>query len=146
MRVDTFVEAPVERVFALHADGPRIAEWFPGVRSVEGLSGPLDLPGTTYALRFNRLFRSRVTVTGAHPPHLHERTWRARPLGTRGRAVVELRPERNGTRMVLDVDYRLPMGPLGWIAGLVPLVRRRAREDIGRELESFKQWAEHQPR
>jgi hypothetical protein len=139
------LDLPVDRAFALHADGARIAEWFPGAHAVEGLTGPLDRTGTTYALRFNRLFRSRVTVTGTHPPHLHERTWKTRPLGTRGRAVVELHPERGGTRMVLDVDYGLPLGPLGWIAGHVPMIRRRVRNDIDRELESFKEWAQRQP-
>jgi uncharacterized protein YndB with AHSA1/START domain len=142
VRVTEFVEAPAEQVWAAHVDGPGIAEWFPGARSVEAITGPLDQPGTTYSLRFNRLVRSRVEVTEVESPVMHTRRWDARPLGTYGRATLLLRPEEGGTHIDLDVDYGLPLGPLGRMLEAFSFVRRRAARDMRRELQAFRAFAE----
>ena len=142
VRVTEFIEGPAERVWAAHVDGERIPEWFPGVRSVEEISGPLDQPGTTYALRFNPLVRSRVEVTEVEAPLMHTRRWDARPFGTHGTATLLLRPEEGGTHVDLDVTYGLPLGALGRLFEGLTFVRRRAARDMRRELQAFRVFAE----
>ena len=142
VRVTELAAAPPERVWATHVDGARIAEWFPGARSVERISGPLDRAGTTYVLRFNPLLRSRVRVTEVQAPVMHTRTWDARPLGSHGRATVLLRAEDGGTRVDFDVSFELPLGPLGRVLERLSYVRRRAARNIRRELHAFCQFAE----
>jgi uncharacterized protein YndB with AHSA1/START domain len=142
VRVTEFVEAAPERVWAAHLDASGIPEWFPGARAVKAISGPLDSPGTTYALRFNRLVRSRVEVTEVEAPVMHTRRWDARPLGTYGTATLLLRPEDGGTHVDLDVTYGLPLGPLGRSLERLTFVRRRAARDMRRELGAFREFAE----
>jgi hypothetical protein len=49
VRFTSEVSAPVADVYAAHTDAARIPDWFPGVRAIEDVSGPLDRVGTTYA-------------------------------------------------------------------------------------------------
>jgi uncharacterized protein YndB with AHSA1/START domain len=145
VRVTAFVEAPPERIWAAHIDAARIADWFPGVRGVDAVSGPLDVPGTTYRLRFNPLVRSRVEVVEVEAPYMHTRRWDAGPLGTHGTATLLLRPEPGGTHVDLDVSYGMPLGPLGrWLEGR-SIVRKRAARDLRRELQAFGMFARRHP-
>jgi carbon monoxide dehydrogenase subunit G len=144
--VTELVNAPPDRVWAAHIDGPRIAEWFPGARAVEKISGPLDRVGTTYVLRFNPLLRGRVRVTEVEAPVMHTRKWASGPFGTHGSATMLLRAENGGTRVDLDVTYELPMGPLGRLLEGLSYVRRRAARDIRRELHAFAMFAERHGR
>jgi len=137
VRVTGFVEAPPEQVWGAHIDGARIPEWFPGVRGVDGISGPLDRPGTTYTLRFRPPVRSRVVVTEVEAPLMHTRRWDARPFGSHGTATLLLRPEGGGTHVDLDVTYGLPLGPVGRVLERLSVVRRRAARDVRRELQAF---------
>jgi uncharacterized protein YndB with AHSA1/START domain len=141
----THVEAPLAEVFALHVDPARIPDWFPGVRAVEDLSGPLDRRGTTYRLRFNRLFASRGEVVASSPPGMHARTWDARPLGSTGKATLFFQATRDGgTRIDFESSYELPFGPLGRLLDRLPPVRGRADASMRRELASFKALAERE--
>ena len=145
VRVAAMVNVPPEQAWAAQLDGPGIAEWFPGVRSMDGPDGALDRPGTTYTLRFNPFLRSRVRITEVEQPIMHTREWDARPFGTHGRATVFMHPEEEGTRVDLDVHYRLPFGPLGRLLESSSWVRKRAARDIRRELQGFAEFAERRP-
>ena len=127
-------------------DGKRIPEWFPGVRSVQAISGPLDRVGTTYTLRFNPFVRSRVEITEVQAPVMHTRLWDARPFGSHGRATVLLRAEDGGTRVDLDVAYALPLGPVGRLLEGLSWVRHRAARDVRLELHAFALYAERYAR
>jgi uncharacterized protein YndB with AHSA1/START domain len=145
VRVTAFLDAPVERVWAAHVDAQRIPEWFPGVRKVRNVSGPLDRPGTTYSLRFNPLILSRAEVIEVETPVMHTRRWDARPFGTYGTATMLLRPEEGGTHVDLDVSYRLSLGILGRLIERRSFARRRGARSIRRELQSFADFAERYP-
>jgi uncharacterized protein YndB with AHSA1/START domain len=142
VRVAELVHASPEQVWAAQLDGPGIAEWFPGARSVSDISGPLDRPGTTYTVQFNPLRRSTVEITEVEAPIMHTRLWRARPMGSRGRATVLMHPEDGGTRVDLDVSYELPLGSLGRLLESRSWVRHRAARGIRQELQAFSRFAE----
>ena len=143
VRFTSEVSAPVADVFAAHVDDSRIPAWFPGVRAVEDVSGPLDRVGTTYRLRFNRLIAGRCEVVAADPPHLHVRTWDSSPFGSAGKATMrffEVGSDR--TRIDFHATYRLPFGPLGRLADRSPPVRRRAESSMREEIDSFARFVE----
>ena len=145
VRFTTEVAASLDDVYGLHVDAARIPEWFPGVRGVEDVSGPLDRAGSRYMLRFGRLVRSRCEVVAADRPRLHSRTWDARPLGSAGKATMRFFEGRNGrTRIDFHAVYVLPFGPLGRFAGRLQRVRKRAERDMRREIDSFKALVERE--
>ena len=114
VRFTSEVSAPVAEVFDAHIDGARIPDWFPGVQTIEDVSGPLDRVGTTYRLRFHPYLAGRCQVVAVDPPHMHARTWDSRPLGSSGKATMrffEAAPGR--TRIDFHATYDLPAGPLG---------------------------------
>jgi uncharacterized protein YndB with AHSA1/START domain len=147
VRFTTEIAAPLDRVFRLHVDAARIPEWFPGVRAVEEVTGPLDKVGTTYRLRFNPLVAGRCEVVAADPPRMHSRTWDSRPLGSAGKATMRFFESRSGrTRIDFHAVYTLPFGPLGRFVSRLGRVRRRAEREMRREIDSFKALAEREAR
>jgi uncharacterized protein YndB with AHSA1/START domain len=143
VRFTSEVAAPVADVFAAHVEAESIPEWFPGVRAIEDVSGPLDRVGTTYRLRFGPLIESRCEVIASDPPRMHARTWDARPFGTAGKATLRFFEERAGrTRIDFQATYMLPLGPLGKLVERLPAVRRRADRDMRREIDAFEEFVE----
>jgi uncharacterized protein YndB with AHSA1/START domain len=143
VRFTSEVSAPVPDVYAAHTDAGGIPDWFPGVRAIEEISGPLDRVGTTYRLRFSRWIAGRCEVVSADPPHLHARTWDSTPLGSSGRATMrffEAAPGR--TRIDFHAVYALPFGSLGRLVGRLPPVRRGAESSMRREIDSFARFVE----
>jgi hypothetical protein len=53
-----------------------------------------------------------------------------------------MRAEEGGTRVDFDVNFELPLGPLGRLLERLSYVRRRAARDIRRELHAFCEFAE----
>ena len=147
MRFTAEIVAPLDQVFRLHVDAARIPEWFPGVRAIEDVSGPLDRVGTTYRLRFSRLVAGRCEVVAVDLLRMHARTWDSRPLGSAGRATMRFFEGRNGrTRIDFHATYSLPFGPLGRFADRLRRVRSRAERDMRREIDAFKELAEREAR
>jgi Polyketide cyclase / dehydrase and lipid transport len=53
-----------------------------------------------------------------------------------------LQPEENGTRLIYDMEYHLPYGPLGWLYGKLVLERRMIKH-LGGVLARMKKLAEN---
>ncbi len=53
-----------------------------------------------------------------------------------------LQKEETGTRLVYDMSYRLPYGPLGWLYGKL-LLERRMRRHLSNVLQRTKKLAEN---
>jgi len=144
VRFTTEIASSLGEVFAAHVDGRRIPDWFPGVRAIEDVSGPLDRVGTTYRLRFSPLISGRCEVVAVDPPRMHARTWDSRPLGSSGKATMRFFEERPGrTRVDFHATYDLPFGPVGRVLARLPRVQKRAERDMRREIDSFKDFVEH---
>jgi uncharacterized protein YndB with AHSA1/START domain len=96
-RFELRVKAPPERVFEAWIDLDLMPNWVEGVTRVGEVSGPVDMPGTTYTIWFGRM-RSRVEVLEVDRPRL----FRSRIAGGLLTADNEARLERDGdgTRLI----------------------------------------------
>ena len=71
-RMSIDIAAPAERVFALWMDLDRMSEWVGGVTRVTDVSGPIDVAGTRYTVRFGPV-KSPTEILEVERPH-HVRT------------------------------------------------------------------------
>ena len=96
----------VAEVFAAHIDGARIPDWFPGVQTIEDVSGPLDRVGTTYRLRFTRYLAGRVRGRRRRSAAHARAAWDSRPLGSSGKATMRFfEAARGRTRIDFHATY-----------------------------------------
>lgn len=126
-RVVTEIVAPVERVFALSLDIGAHERSMAGTdeRAVAGTtSGTIGLGETVTwrARHFGIVWRmtSRITALEAPGCFVDEQV---RGPFARFRHEHRFEPSAHGTRMVDDIVFRAPLGPLGWAAERIALAR-----------------------
>jgi uncharacterized protein YndB with AHSA1/START domain len=95
-RISIDIAAPPERVFALWMDVDRMTEWVGGVTGVTDVTGPIDVAGTRYTVRFGPM-KSPTEILEVNRPH-HVRT-RFGNLILKGESDVRLEPTPHGTRL-----------------------------------------------
>ena len=126
-RVVTEIAAPVERVFALSLDIGAHERSMADTdeRAVAGTtSGTIGLgESVTWRARHFGIvwsMTSRVTALEAPGRFVDEQV---RGPFARFRHEHRFEPSADGTRMVDEVVFRAPLGPLGWLAERVALAR-----------------------
>jgi uncharacterized protein YndB with AHSA1/START domain len=95
-RITIDIGAPPDRVFALWMDLDRMTEWVGGVTQVTDVTGPIDVAGTRYTVRFGPM-KSPTEILEVERPH-HVRT-RFGNLILKGESDVRFEPTPNGTRL-----------------------------------------------
>ena len=95
-RISIDIAASPDEVFALWMDLDRMKEWVGGVTRVTDVSGPIDVAGTRYTVRFGPM-KSPTEILEVDRPH-HVRT-RFGNLILKGESDVRFEPIPNGTRL-----------------------------------------------
>lgn len=95
-RLSIDIAAPPARVFALWMDLDRMREWVGGVTGVTDITGPTDVAGTRYTVRFGPM-KSPTEILEVQRPH-HVRT-RFGNLILKGESDVRFEPTAGGTRL-----------------------------------------------
>ena len=131
-RVNQFVRAPIERVYAAYVDPALMPKWT-GVKAIINASGPLDRPGTTFVEVVYGPYRPRTEVLAAEPPLLHQMGGRA-IRGIRWRRTARFSVKDDGTEIDVDTEVTFPRGLIG---GLL----RRSQEGGRMERETRQRFA-----
>ena len=87
------IAAPPERVFALWMALDRMAEWVGGVTRVTDVTGPIDVAGTRYTVRFGPM-KSPTEILEVERPH-HVRTRFGNAI-LKGESDVRFEPTPDG--------------------------------------------------
>jgi uncharacterized protein YndB with AHSA1/START domain len=95
-RISIDIGAPPDRVFAVWMDLDRMTEWVGGVTQVTDVTGPIDVAGTRYTVRFGPM-KSPTEILEVERPH-HVRT-RFGNLILKGESDVRFEPTPSGTRL-----------------------------------------------
>ena len=117
----THIAAPVEVVFDLWTNLPRMKEWVGGVTRVSGPTGPMDQAGTRYSVFFGGM-ESRTEVIDAERPKRFATRFGNRIL--RGTNATRFEPDGGGTR--LTQTFRTEGLIAGLMVGCSPSARTRA--------------------
>jgi uncharacterized protein YndB with AHSA1/START domain len=136
-RISIDIAAPPDRVFALWMDLDRMTEWVGGVTRVTDVSGPIDVAGTRYIVRFGPM-KSPTEILEVDRPH-HVRT-RFGNFILKGESDVRIEPTSDGTRLTQVLRTR------GFISALTGrLFAAGSYEGSFRgELETFRIIAERE--
>ena len=116
VRITEHIEAPIEHVFELFIDVKRWPEFMPGGAEIKEVTGPLDEVGTRIlsAGRFLgrkmegwdeivEIERPSLVKLAAEEPMKYVATYRLTQVG-------------EGTDIVIETDYEVPVGFLGVVA------------------------------
>ena len=126
------INAPPERVFDVLTDLQRIPEWHAGV-GIKDVTGPLGV-GTALTLTGTMLGRKqehRRTITQFERPGLFAME------GPGGGILARLEPTADGTDLVTEERFAMPLGPVGeWATE--HLFKRMAMSEIDKSLRSLK--------
>ena len=113
------VEAPRELVFELWTDLELMQTWVGGVTKVSKPTGPIDQPGTTYAIYFGR-FASETTILEVERPRLYATKSGTFWMQLTNRATFEDGGRDGATTRItqtFDVHGSLLSRTFGWIFG-----------------------------
>jgi hypothetical protein len=126
------VNAPPERVFDVLTDPHRIPEWHAGVETKD-FTGPLAV-GATFTIVGTMLGRKqefRRTITQFERPRLFAME------GPGGGILARFAPAADGTDLVTEEEFAMPLGSVGeWATE--HLFKRWAMSEIAKSLESLK--------
>jgi uncharacterized protein YndB with AHSA1/START domain len=119
-RNETFVAAPPETVFDVLADPRTYSHWVVGSREIRDADATWPAPGSAFHHTVGMPplhIRDATIVERSRPPVMLELQAKARPLPS-ARIRLELRPEGEGTRLVMIEDpanglLNVLAGPLG---------------------------------
>ena len=139
------IDAPPEVAWALGRDPNRMPEWNTTTVSVKDVHGPLDRKGATYTTVSKiagRPLEVQWQVEQADSARMTEATGSS-PRGGSAHLIVRYEPDGSGTKLVVDLDYELPMGFLGDLADKLFAERAMIR-DIHHSGENFKALVEEE--
>ncbi len=123
------VEAPIERVFDLFVDVKRWPEFMPGGAEIKEVTGPLDQPGArvlTSSQFLGRRMEGWNEIVEVERPYLLKMTGDS--AGARFSSTYRLVPAGQGTDIVAEADYDVPMGFLGHVADRLFLEKSMERQ------------------
>jgi uncharacterized protein YndB with AHSA1/START domain len=126
VRINQFVRAPIQRVYAAYIDPALMPKWM-GIKAVTDASGPLDRPGATFVEVVYGPYRPRAEVLAAEPPVLHEMGGRG-PVGIGWRWTTRFAVKDEGTEITFDEEVRFPTG---LISGLLRRTQEGGRIERG---------------
>ncbi|MCH9680600.1 MAG: SRPBCC family protein [Deltaproteobacteria bacterium] len=129
--IETFVRAPVRRVFDLHRSidvHVQSAGTTHEVAVAGKTSGLMELGETVTweATHFGIRQRLTTTITRFDPPH-HFRDSMVRGAFRRFDHDHWFEPHEGGTQVRDEFDFEAPLGPLGWLAERLVLTRYMQR-------------------
>jgi len=139
VRINQFVRAPIQRVYAAYVDPALMPKWM-GIKAVTDVSGPLDRPGTTFVEVVFGPHRPNTEVLAAEPPALHDMGGRSiRGIGWRWTARFAVKDD--GTEITFDAEVNFPAGV---IAGVLRRTQEGGRMERGtrRRLARFAKLVE----
>lgn len=123
------VEAPIERVFDLFIDVKRWPEFMPGGTEIKQVTGPVDTVGSkilTSTLFMGRKMESWDEIVEVARPRLLK--MQSEGSGFKGTTTYRLTPAGQGTDLVVESDYEVPMGFLGHVADRLFLEKAMERQ------------------
>src|SRR6266446_5222719 len=107
------IDAPAERVFEILADPKRLAEYAPGVTSVENIRQTEQHIGDSFRATYAVLglhFSMTFTVTGYEQPTKLSTRFGG---GMKGTWLWQLEPRGNSTHLTTQMEYEMAGGILG---------------------------------
>lgn len=124
-----FVEAPQERAFTFLADHANDAQWLPGLSDPRNFTGE----GTDYRWEVTfkmagMSFKVAGQVVEHAPPSRHVVETRSGMVSTWD---WTLKPEGDGTRIALRMEYTIPVVAVGKIAEKIMLKQNEKAADEG---------------
>jgi uncharacterized protein YndB with AHSA1/START domain len=140
VQITADVRAPVQAVFDAITDPNRGPQWNPNILDVSDLSSNLVQQGTTWrqtTVLMGRPMQLACRVLTFDPP-------REGVLEVSGpyhaKITTRCRPSEGGTRVSQSVEFQLPGGPLGSMAG--KLVAVKLQQEVAATLARLKEIVE----
>jgi uncharacterized protein YndB with AHSA1/START domain len=131
--VNMHMEAPPKKVWDVLADGSQYAQWVVGAKRIRDVDPDWPTPGTkirhTVGVGPLEINDSTEVVEASEPSRLVLDA-RARPLIGRARVTVNIAPEGNGSRVVME--EHVPAWPALLNALVAPIVNARNAEALRR--------------
>jgi len=123
---DVLIHAPVDKVFKYHSDPTNQPEYWPSMLEVKGTKGP-PAAGRKYQWVYKmagiRLEGSTETTEFVENKRIVNKT----KGGIESTFIYQYKPEGEGTRLSVEVDYKVPVPVLGKLAEAL-IVKLNERE------------------